>query len=68
MNEQIRENLRAFIDTGFSARHDVVACRDGGSLKLFRGMVTMTTDDENISLVKPVMTHLSTWMSETPAK
>src|ERR1700685_4334487 len=38
--EQIRENLRAFIDTGFSAL-------DGGSLKVFRGTVTMTPDDKS---------------------
>jgi hypothetical protein len=35
--EQIRENLRAFIDTGFTALHDVVEYWDGGSLKVFRG-------------------------------
>ena len=40
--EQIRENLRAFIDTGFTALHDVVEYWDGGSLKVFRGTVTMT--------------------------
>jgi hypothetical protein len=35
--EQIRENLRAFIDTGFTALHDVREYWDGGSLKVFRG-------------------------------
>ena len=40
--EAIRENLRAFIDTGFTALHDVVEYWDGGSLKVFRGVVTMT--------------------------
>ena len=30
--EQIRENLRAFIDTGFTALHDIVEYWDGGSL------------------------------------
>src|SRR5580704_1040182 len=34
--EQIRKNLRAFIDTGFTAKHDVVEYWDGGSLKVFR--------------------------------
>lgn len=34
--EQIRENLRAFIDTGFTAPHDVVEYWDGGLLKVFR--------------------------------
>ena len=33
--EQIRKNLRAFIDTGFTAKHDVVEYWDGGSLKVF---------------------------------
>jgi hypothetical protein len=45
--EQIRDNLRAFIDTGFTALHDVVECWDGGSLKVFRGTVTMTPDDKS---------------------
>lgn len=55
--EAIRENLRAFIDTGFTARHDVVEYWDGGSLKVFRGTVTMTPDDRSKPVVKPVMTH-----------
>jgi hypothetical protein len=44
--EQIRENLRAFIDTGFTALHDVVEYWDGGSLKVFRGTVTMIPNDK----------------------
>src|SRR6516225_4245498 len=48
--EQIRENLRAFIDTGFTALHDIVEYWDGGSLKVFRGTGTMTPDDKS----KPV--------------
>ncbi|HEY6434737.1 MAG TPA: nuclear transport factor 2 family protein [Acetobacteraceae bacterium] len=55
--EAIRQNLRAFIDTGFTARHDVVEYWDGGSLKVFRGIVTMTPDDRSKPAVKPVMTH-----------
>jgi hypothetical protein len=55
--EQIRANLRAFIDTGFTAHHDVVEYWDGGSLKVFRGTVTMTPDDRTKKVVKPVMTH-----------
>nr|WP_271025572.1 nuclear transport factor 2 family protein [Rhizobium sp. RCAM05973] len=55
--ETIRENLRAFIDTGFSALHDVTEYWDGGSLKMFRGTVTMTPDDRTQTVVKPVMTH-----------
>ncbi len=30
---------------------------DGGNLKVFRGIVTMTPDDSNKPVVKPVMTH-----------
>lgn len=55
--EAIRENLRQFIDTGFTASHDVVEYWDGGSLKVFRGIVTMTPDDRSKPVVKPVMTH-----------
>ncbi|HEX4164408.1 MAG TPA: hypothetical protein VHZ55_02960 [Bryobacteraceae bacterium] len=55
--EQIRENLRAFIDTGFTALHNVVEYWDGGSLKVFRGVVTMTPNDKSKPVVRPVMTH-----------
>ena len=55
--EVIREKLRAFIDTGFTAHHDIVEYWDGGSLKIFRGIVTMTPDDLSQPTVKPVMTH-----------
>jgi hypothetical protein len=66
--EAIRENLRAFIDTGFTALHDVVEYWDGGSLKVFRGVVTMTPDDRSKPVVKPVMTHFF-YMDETdPSK
>jgi len=30
---------------------------DGGSLKIFRGIVTMTPNDRSKPIVKPVMTH-----------
>jgi hypothetical protein len=55
--EQIRENLRAFIDTCFAALHDAVEYWDGSSLKVFRGTVTMTPDDKSKLVLKPVMTH-----------
>jgi hypothetical protein len=55
--EAIRENLRAFIDTGFTAHHDVVEYWDGGSLKGFRGIVTMTPNDKGQPVVKPTMAH-----------
>jgi hypothetical protein len=62
--ETIRRNLRAFIDTGFTALHDVAEYWDGGALKVFRGTVTMTPDDPNGSVVTPVMTHFF-YMDET---
>jgi hypothetical protein len=55
--EAIRENLRQFIDKGFTAHHDVLEYWDGGPLKVFRGLVTMTFDDPSQSPVRPVMTH-----------
>jgi hypothetical protein len=62
--DTIRDNLRAFIDTGFTAHHDVVEYWDGGTLKVFRGVVTMTPDDRSLPVVKPVMTHVF-YMDET---
>jgi hypothetical protein len=53
----IRQNLRAFIDTGFTALHDVAEYWDGGLIKVFRGVVTMTPDDRSKPVVRPVMTH-----------
>jgi len=55
--EEIRENLKKFIDTGFTAHHDVVEYWDGGALKVFRGIVTMTPDDKSQAVVHPVMSH-----------
>jgi hypothetical protein len=55
--EAIRANLRAFIDTGFTAHHDVLEYWDGGLLKVFRGIVTMRPDDASKPTVKPVMSH-----------
>ena len=66
--EQIRENLRAFIDTGFTALHDIVEYWDGGSLKVFRGAVTMTPDDKTKPVVKPVMTHFFYMDGNDPTK
>ena len=43
--EAIRENLRAFIDTGFTAHHDVVEYWDSPTLKVFHGKVGMTFND-----------------------
>ena len=56
--ETIRANLKAFIDTGFTALHHVTEYWDGGSLKVFRGTVDMTPDDGSGPTVHPTMTHL----------
>ena len=66
--EAIRENLRAFIDKGFTAYHDVVEYWDGGTLKVFRGIVTMTFDDPGKQPVKPVMTHFFYMDAADPSK
>ncbi len=66
--EEIRQNLRAFIDTGFTASHDVVEYWDGGNLKIFRGVVTMTPDDAGKPVVKPVMTHFFYMDERDPSK
>jgi hypothetical protein len=66
--ETIRENLRAFIDTGFTAHHDVVEYWDGGSIKIFRGIVTMKPDDSSKPTVKPVMTHFFYMDEADPSK
>ena len=55
--EAIRDNLRAFIDTGFTALHEVGEYRDGGTLKVFRGTVAMAPDDGG-QTVHPIMTHV----------
>ena len=41
---------------------------DGGALKVFRGIVTMTPDDKSKSQVKPVMTHFFYMDEANPAK
>ena len=55
--EAIRANLKAFIDTGFTAHHQVVEYLDGGTLKVFRGVVTMTPNDKSKPVARPTMTH-----------
>jgi hypothetical protein len=66
--EAIRDNLRAFIDTGFTAHHDVVEYWDGGLLKVFRGVVTMTPDDHSKPVVKPAMAHFFYMDAADPTK
>jgi hypothetical protein len=66
--EAIRENLRAFIDTGFTAHHDVLEYWDGGMIKIFRGIVTMKPDDSSKPIVKPVMSHFFYMDEKDPTK
>lgn len=66
--EQIRESLRAFVDTGFTAHHDVLEYWDGGPLKVFRGIVTMRPDDPTQPVVRPVMTHFFYMDEKDPTK
>jgi hypothetical protein len=66
--EAIRENLRAFVDKGFTAHHEVVECWDGGSLKVFRGFVTMNPNDSTQKSVRPAMTHFFYMDERDPAK
>ena len=51
--ETIVKNLRAFIDTGFTAYHEVVEYWDSPSLKIFQGTVAMTFDDPAMTPKKP---------------
>jgi hypothetical protein len=65
--EEIRKNLKAFIDTGFTALHEVSEYWDGGSLKVFRGTVTMTPDNGG-PVVRPTMTHFFYMDEADPTK
>ena len=66
--EVIRGNLRAFVDTGFTALHDVTEYWDGGHLKVFRGTVTMTPDDGSKPVVRPTMAHFFYMDENDPTK
>jgi len=66
--EPIRNNLRQFIDRGFTALHDVVEYWDSPRLKVFHGKVGMTFDDPNVSAVRPTMTHFFYMDEKDPTK
>ena len=66
--EAIRENLRAFVDRGFTAHHEVVEYWDGGQLKVFRGFVSMTPNDPSQNPVRPAMTHFFYMDDKDPSK
>ena len=65
--ETIRANLKAFVDTGFTALHTVEEYWDGGTLKVFRGTVRMTPDGGG-AVVHPTMTHFFYMDPETQTK
>ena len=66
--EAIRENLRAFIDRGFTARHEVVDYLDSPMLKVFHGKVGMIFDDPAAASVQPTMTHFFYMDERDPTK
>jgi hypothetical protein len=66
--EAIRENLRAFVDKGFTAHHDVVEYWDAGQIEVFRGFVTMTPNDPAQQAVRPAMTHFFYMDEKDPSK
>lgn len=66
--DTIRDNLRQFIDRGFTAHHDVVEYWDGGSIKMFHGKVRMTFDDKSLPVVRPTMTHFFYMDPNDPTK
>jgi hypothetical protein len=66
--EAIRENLRAFIDKGFTAHHDVVEYWDSPTLKVFHGKVGMKFDDPNMKPVRPTMCHFFYMDPKDPTK
>jgi hypothetical protein len=66
--EAIRENLRNFIDKGFTAHHDVVEYWDSPTLKVFHGKVAMTFDYPSIEPVRPSMSHFFYMDPKDPAK
>jgi len=66
--EAIRQNLRQFIDKGFTAHHDVVEFWDSPLLKVFHGKVGMRFDDPSIKPVRPTMTHFFYMDEKAPTR
>ena len=56
--ENIRANLRAFIDKGMTTHHDVVEYWNAGPFKVFHGIVTLKFDNPAIKTARPTMTHV----------
>ncbi|MGC1778300.1 MAG: nuclear transport factor 2 family protein [Xanthobacteraceae bacterium] len=66
--EVIRNNLRAFIDTGFTAHHEVVEYWDSPLLKIFHGTVGMKFDNPGTKGVTPTMSHFFYMDRDDPTK
>jgi hypothetical protein len=66
--EAIRDNLRQFIDKGFTAHHDVVEYRDSPLPKVFHGKVGMKFNDPSLKPVRPTMTHFFYMDEKEPTK
>ena len=66
--ETIRENLRSFIDRGFTAHHEVLEYWDSPGLKIFHGKVGMTFDDPSMASVRPSMSHFFYMDEANPTK
>lgn len=66
--ETIRNNLRQFIDRGFTALHDVIEYWDSPLLKIFRGEVSMRFDDPNVAPMRPTMVHFFYMDERDPTK
>lgn len=66
--EEIRDNLRQFIDKGFTAHHDVVEYWDSPLLKVFHGKVDMKFYDPSLKPVRPTMTHFFYMDERDPTK
>lgn len=66
--ETIRENLRKFIDAGFTAHHDVIEYYDSPALKVFHGKVGMTFDDPKMKPAQPSMVHFFYMDEKDPTK
>ncbi len=66
--EAIRQNLRDFIDKGFTAHHDIAEYWDSPLLKIFHRKVTMIFDNPATPAVKPTMTHFFYMDEANPSK
>ena len=66
--ETIRTNLRAFIDRGFTALHEVVEYWDSPLLKIFHGHVEMTFDNPETPSARPTMSHFFYMDERDPTK